>query len=73
MIPERFQLLIPHVVDSEDEKSIVFVDGLTNLVDQFLLEIQTNFLRHFGQSHFSISFWFWHFVWNFLSFFSFFI
>lgn len=48
MIPERLELVVPHVVDGEDEQSVVLIDGLPDFVDQLLLEVQPDLLGHFA-------------------------
>ena len=55
MFPEGLELLVPHVVDGEDEEPVVLVDGLTDLVDQLLLEVEAHLLGDFAQGHFAIS------------------
>jgi hypothetical protein len=39
VIPERLELVVPHVVDGEDEESVVLIDSLPDFVDQVLLEV----------------------------------
>ena len=39
-----------HVVNGEDEASRVVVDGLANLVDEALLELEADLLARLGES-----------------------
>ena len=41
---------VSHVVNGEDEASCVVVDGLANLVDEALLELEADLLARLGES-----------------------
>ena len=41
---------VSHVVNGEDEASRVVVDGLANLVDEALLELEADLLARLGES-----------------------
>ena len=41
---------VPHVVHGEDEAARVVVDGLPDLVDEALLELEADLLARLGES-----------------------
>ena len=55
MLSQGLELLVAHVVDGEDEETVVLVDGLTDFVDQLLFKVEPNFFSDFAQGHFTVS------------------
>ena len=45
----HLEVRVPHVVYGEDEASRVVVDGLANLVDEALLELEADLLARLGE------------------------